>query len=148
MVMWTVDITGAEGNTAKLTKATITVTSTKSTMSIVQDFDVTNPTVTLVDGAGSADQRKPIKTILPNLACSTMCGDGTFELDLVYDVDGQSIPVSSSGDFTCAVQMHAHVDAKVLPDAPRRLGRLGLEQTVAAEAPIVALAGSADPPCL
>jgi hypothetical protein len=99
LVTWTVDVTGARGNTARLTKATTTVSSSTS---IVQDFTVDNPTVSLVAGAGSADQRKPVAVVSPNSACSDMCGGATYRLDLVYEVDGQIISVGKSGSFICA----------------------------------------------
>ncbi len=100
IVLWTVDITGARGDTAQLTKATITVS--KGT-SIVQDFTVANPTIPLVGGTGSASQRKPLDSVSTNQACSSMCGGGaTYQLDLVFAIDGQSIPVSKSGAFSCA----------------------------------------------
>ncbi len=99
LVMWTVDITGARGDTAQLTKATITVSSGTS---IVQDFTVANPSIALVGGAGSADQRKPVAVVSPNSACSQMCGGATYRLDLVYAIDGQIIAVSQSGNFSCA----------------------------------------------
>ena len=100
LVTWTVDITGARGDTARLTKATIVVNSASD--SIAQDFTVANPTIPLADGAGSADQRKPVAAVSPNSACSSMCGDATYELGLVYEIDGQSIAVNESGDFMCA----------------------------------------------
>jgi hypothetical protein len=100
LVAWTVAITGASGSTALLTQATITVSS--KTSSIVQDFTAANPTISLTGGAGSADQRKPVAVVSPNSACSSMCGGATYQLDLVYEVDGQSIAVSQSGSFTCA----------------------------------------------
>jgi hypothetical protein len=88
LVTWTVDITGARGSTARLTKATIAVSGSTS---IVQDFTVDNPTISLAHGAGTADQRKPVAVVTP-----------TYRLDLAYDIDGQSIPTSKSGSFTCA----------------------------------------------
>jgi hypothetical protein len=99
ITLWTVDISGARGASAQLTSATITVS--KGT-SIVQSFTVANPTIPLVDGAGSASQRKPHETVLPNQACSSMCNGATYQLDLVFEVDGQSIALSKSGAFLCA----------------------------------------------
>jgi len=99
MVLWTVDITGASGDSAQLTRATITVSSTTA---IVQDFTVANPTISLLAGAGSADQRKPVAVVSSNSACSEMCRGATYRLDLAYAIDGQSIPASQSGNFACA----------------------------------------------
>jgi hypothetical protein len=97
---WTVEISGAHGTTAQLAKATVTVTG-KTT--IVQELTVDNPTIALVNGAGSADQRKPLSQQQPNSACESMCSGGTtYRLDLVYSIDGQSVPVSKSGSFSCA----------------------------------------------
>ena len=31
-----------------------------------------------------------------------MCSDATYQLDLVFEVDGQSIALSKSGAFSCA----------------------------------------------
>ena len=98
-VIWTVDIAGARGDTARLDNATITVSDEAS---IVQEFTVENPIIPLVDGAGSAEQRKPIGGVTPNQACTQMCGGATFQLDLVFEIDGESIPVSESGAFSCA----------------------------------------------
>jgi hypothetical protein len=100
LVIWTVDITGARGDTAQLTKATIVVSSDSA--SIAQEFTVANPTLPLAGGTGSADQRKPIAVVSPNSACSSMCGGATYQLDLVYEIDGRSIAVNESGDFMCA----------------------------------------------
>jgi hypothetical protein len=70
---------------------------------IVQDFTVDNPTISLANGAGSADQRKPLNQQQPNSACNSMCsGTVTYRLDLLYAIDGQSIAVSKSGNFSCA----------------------------------------------
>jgi len=99
IVLWTVDITGARGDAAQLTKATITVSNGAS---IVQDFTVANPIIQLVDGAGSASQRKPLDRVSPNQACSAMCSNATYQLDFVFDIDGQSISVSKAGAFSCA----------------------------------------------
>jgi hypothetical protein len=99
ITFWTVDISGARGASAQLTNATIAVS--KGT-SIVQSFMVANPTIPLVGGAGSASQRKPLETVLPNQACSSMCSSATYQLDLVFEVDGQSIALSKSGAFSCA----------------------------------------------
>jgi hypothetical protein len=99
IAIWTVDITGARREAAQLTKATIAVS--KGT-SIVQDFTVDNPIIPLVGGAGNADQRKPLASVSPNQACSTMCSGATYQLDLVFEIDGQSISVSKPGDFSCA----------------------------------------------
>jgi len=99
IVLWTVDITGATGASAQITKATITVS--KGT-SIVQDFTVEQPTVSLVNGAGSADQRKSLASVSPNQACSSMCSGATYQLDLVFDINGQYIPASQTGAFSCA----------------------------------------------
>lgn len=99
IVFWTVDIAGARVATAQLTKAVATVTG-KTT--IVQDFIVDKPTITLVDGVGSADQRKSDKNKLSSSVCDSMCGGSTYQLDLVYEIDGQSIAVSNSGEFSCA----------------------------------------------
>ena len=97
---WTVDIAGARGTSAQLTKATVTVTGSST---IVQDFTVDNPTIALTNGAGSADQRKPINQRQPNTACDSMCSGGvTYRLDLAYAIDGQTIAVSKSGSFSCA----------------------------------------------
>jgi len=63
---------------------------------------VANPTIPLVSGAGSASQRKPLDNLSPNEACSTMCTGAIYELNLVFDLDGQSIPVTKSGAFSCA----------------------------------------------
>lgn len=99
IVLWTVAITGARGNAATLTKATITVS--QGTASIVQDFTAEDPVIALVDGAGSADQRKSPTSLSPNGACSAMCSGATYQLDFVYTINGQSIAVSSSGAFLC-----------------------------------------------
>jgi hypothetical protein len=99
IVLWSTDVTGATGNTARVTKATITVS--KGT-SIVQDFTLDNPTISLVGGAGSADQRKSLASISPNQACSSMCSGATYKLDLVFEIDGQTVAVSESGSFACA----------------------------------------------
>jgi hypothetical protein len=104
MVMWTVDISAAHGDTARVSKGTLTVVGA---VTIVQDLIVDNPTIALVGGSGSADQRKPVPGTLPNAACTQVCPmvgstKGTYRLDLVFDVDGQSIPVQASGDFQCA----------------------------------------------
>jgi hypothetical protein len=99
IVLWKVDITGARGNAAKFTKATITVS--QGTASIVQDFTAESPVIALVDGAGSADQRKSLTSVSPNVACSLMCSGASYQLDLVYEIDGQSISVSKSGAFLC-----------------------------------------------
>ena len=99
IVLWTVDITEATGASAQITKATISVS--KGT-SIVQDFAVEQPTVSLVNGAGSADQRKSLASVSPNQACSSMCSGATYQLDLVFDIDGQHIPASQTGAFSCA----------------------------------------------
>jgi hypothetical protein len=99
IVLWTTDISGATGNTAQVTKATITVS--KGT-SIVQDFTLENPTIPLVGGAGSADQRKSLASVSPNQACSSMCSGATYQLDLAFEIDGQTVSVSASGSFSCA----------------------------------------------
>ena len=99
IVLWTVDITGATGASAQVSKATITVS--KGT-SIVQDFTVEQPTVSLVNGAGSADQRKALASVSPNQACSSMCSGATYQLELVFDINGQRIPASQTGAFSCA----------------------------------------------
>jgi hypothetical protein len=99
IVLWTVDITGAAGASAQVSKATITVS--KGT-SIVQDFTVEQPTVSLVNGAGSADQRKSLASVSPNQACSSMCSGATYQLELVFDINGQRIPASKTGTFSCA----------------------------------------------
>ena len=100
MVLWTVDITGASGASAQVTQATITVS--KGTTSIVQDFTVEQATVPLVNGAGSADQRKPLASVSPNQACSSMCSSATYQLDLVFNINGQQIPARQTGAFYCA----------------------------------------------
>jgi hypothetical protein len=99
IVLWTVDITGAAGASAQVTNATITVS--KGT-SIVQDFTVEKPTVALVNGAGSADQRKSLDSVSPNQVCSSMCSGATYQLNLVFDINGQSISASQAGAFSCA----------------------------------------------
>jgi len=104
MVTWTVDISGVHGDTARVSKATLTVVGA---VTIVQDFPVDKPTIALVAGAGSAEQRKPVPGTLPNAACTQICSmssptSRSYRLDLVFDVDGQSIAVQASGSFTCA----------------------------------------------
>jgi hypothetical protein len=97
---WTVEISGARGTTARLTQATVTVADKTN---IVQELTVDNPTLALENGAVTADQRKPLTQQLPNTACESMCGGGAaYQLDLVYEVDGQRIPVSKAGVFSCA----------------------------------------------
>jgi hypothetical protein len=99
VVTWTVEVAGARGTSAQLTKATVTVTGSST---IVQDFTVDNPTIALTNGAGSADQRKPTNQRQPNAACDSMCSGGvTYRLDLVYAIDDQTIAVSKSGSFSC-----------------------------------------------
>jgi hypothetical protein len=102
MVTWTVDIAGARGDTARVSKATLTVVGA---ITIVQTFSVDKPTISLVAGAGSAEQRKPLPGTSPNTACTQICGGaskGSYRLELVFDVDGQSIAVESSGSFVCS----------------------------------------------
>jgi hypothetical protein len=101
-VIWTVEITGASGDAARVIASTITV-SDEADNSIVQEFTVDEPLIPLVDGAGSADQRKPVGSGTPNSACSLMCyGATTFRLDLVLEIDGEAVGVSEPGDFSCA----------------------------------------------
>jgi hypothetical protein len=100
-VTWTVDVAGARGSTAQLVEST--VTASNGTSSIVQDFTVASPTIALVNGTGSADQRKPINGSSANTACDSMCSGGaTYRLDLVFTIDGQSVSVSKSGNLSCA----------------------------------------------
>lgn len=102
IVTWTVDIAGARGDTARVGKATLTVVGA---VTIVQSIPVDKPTIALVDGAGTAEQRKPVPGTLPNDACAEICRSpdkGSYRLELVFDVDGQSIAVESSGSFGCS----------------------------------------------
>lgn len=99
IVLWTVKVTGARGDTANLTQATLNLS--QGTASIAQDFTTENPVVVLVDGVGSADQHKSFTSVSPNEACSFMCRDADYQLDLVYEIDGQSVVASKSGAFSC-----------------------------------------------
>jgi hypothetical protein len=101
MVTWTVDIAGARGDTARVSKGTLTVVGA---VTIVQNISVDKPTVALSGGAGSAEQRKPLPGTSPNDACMQICGAGksNYRLELVFEVDGRSIAVESSGSFVCA----------------------------------------------
>lgn len=99
---WTVDIVGARGDTARVSKATLTVVGA---VTIVQTIAVDKPTIALAGGAGTADQRKPLPGTSPNDACTQLCGGArksSYRLELVLDVDGQNIAVQSSGAFECA----------------------------------------------
>jgi hypothetical protein len=69
--------------------------------SIVQEFTVDEPLISLIEGAGSAEQRKSNGSGTPNNACA-MCNSATFRLDLVFEIDGETVGVSGSGDFSCA----------------------------------------------
>lgn len=100
IVVWTVDIRGAHSASAEVTKATITVVDDKRT--IVQEFPVDKPAISLVDGAGSADQRKPVKDVSANAACEMCNSSAKYRVDLVFQVDGESVTVSASGNFSCA----------------------------------------------
>jgi hypothetical protein len=102
MVTWTVDIAGARGDTARVSKGTLTVVGA---VTIVQSISVDKPSITLSGGAGTADQRKPLPGTSPNDACMQICGGASknsYRLELVFDVDGQSIAVESSGSFNCS----------------------------------------------
>jgi len=98
LVTWTVDITGAVGATAQLSKATLTVSNSSS--SVVQDFTANSPTIPLAGGAGSAQQQKTPGSASPVSVCS-LCTGASYRLDLVFTVDGQSFPVSGTSTFTC-----------------------------------------------
>lgn len=100
IAFWTVEITGAQGSSARLTHAALAVTGS---VPVNQVFTVDTPNVPLVNGAGSANQRKQRDSTSYNTACAHLCGDATYQLDLVFSVDGQDIAVSSSGVFGCAV---------------------------------------------
>jgi hypothetical protein len=102
MVMWTVDVSGARGKTVKVTSATITVSN--GTASIVETLTVDKPTIALVDGAGSAEQRKPVGSgpSEDNQACRLMCKGATYRLDLTFDNDGQTFSTSASGSVSCS----------------------------------------------
>jgi hypothetical protein len=102
VVMWTVDVSGARGKTVKVTSATITVSN--GTSSIVENITVDKPTIALVDGAGSAEQRKPVGSgpSEDNQACLLMCKGATYRLDLTFDNEGQTFSTSASGSVSCS----------------------------------------------
>lgn len=102
MVMWSVDVSGARGSTVKTTSATITVSN--GTTSIVEKLTVDKPSIALVDGAGSADQRKPVGSgpEEDNQACQLMCKGASYRLDLIFDNEGQTFSTSASGSISCS----------------------------------------------
>lgn len=102
MVMWTVDVSGARGTTVKVTSATISVSN--GTSSIIEKLTVDKPTIALVDGAGSAEQRKPVGSGASddNQACLLMCKGATYRLDLTFDNEGQTFSISASGSVSCS----------------------------------------------
>jgi hypothetical protein len=100
IAFWTVDISGAQGSSARLTQAALAVTGSTT---VNQVFTVETPAVSLVNGAGSADHRKRKDSTTTYSVCNSLCGDAHYQLDLVFSVDGQDIPVSSSGVFGCAM---------------------------------------------
>jgi hypothetical protein len=100
IVVWTVDIQGAHGDSAEVTYAAITVFDDKR--AVVQEFSVDKPVITLVDGAGSADQRKPVGGAASNAACEMCNGGAKYRVDLVFQIDGETVTTSASGNFSCA----------------------------------------------
>jgi hypothetical protein len=85
-----------------VTSATVTVSN--GTASIVEKLTVDKPTILLVDGAGSADQRKPVFSgpAEDNQACMSMCKGATYRLDLVLDNEGQTFAMSASASLSCS----------------------------------------------
>ena len=125
MAMWTVKVSGARGTSVTVTSATVTVSN--GTVSIVEKLTVDKPTISLVDGAGSADQRKPVLSgpAEDNQACMLMCKGATYRLDLIFDNEGQTFATSASSSLSCSLLIDSSVAPRlkgVVPDTcrPRR----------------------------
>jgi hypothetical protein len=99
---WDVRITGASGATAMLTSAVLRVEGAGTPFT--QSLTIDDPLVTLTGGTGMASMRKVSGNPSNPPGCSS-CGMGSaaFTFDLVFVVDGMTIPVSASGSYDCVV---------------------------------------------
>ena len=98
IAFWTANVTGANGSTATLSDAKLTVNGSSTVM---QTLTVDNPTISLSGGAGSQEQRKTSADVIPSGACSSLCSGATFSLELTYTIDGRMVMVTETGDFDC-----------------------------------------------
>jgi hypothetical protein len=98
IVWWTAGITDGTGPTATLTRATLTITGARD---ITQELTVDMPVIALTGGAGSAMQRKVSGTPAPAGACGEICGGGTAEIEVVFDIGGANATATASTDFGC-----------------------------------------------
>jgi len=54
------------------------------------------------DITGAAGKSAQVTKATITEACNSMCSGATYQLDLAFEIDGQSVPVSASGSFSCA----------------------------------------------
>lgn len=102
IAFWTVEVSGAAGDTATLVSAELTVTGGGTTVN--QTLTVDEPTVSLAGGSGSQDQRKTDAEGSGSAGCSDdLCATGaaSFSLELTYEVDGAMVDVTETGAYGC-----------------------------------------------
>ncbi len=98
LAFWEVDVAGASGSLATLVSATLTLTG-PSTITQTLTVDVTS--IALSGGSGTAAMRKTGGSPSTIAGCGEMCSGATFRLDLVFMIDGRTVPASLTGDYGC-----------------------------------------------
>lgn len=100
---WDVTITGASGSTATLTSAELTVTAGPTTFTQTLMVDVT--TVPLTGGSGMVSMRKTsgMPSSVPGCSACGSGGGATYTLELVFLIDGVSVPKTTTGSYDCVV---------------------------------------------
>jgi hypothetical protein len=97
---WTASISDGSGPTARLTSATLTISAGDGVM---QELTVDMPVIALIDGAGSAMQRKVSGMPALTGACERVFCDGprTAEIEVVFDIGGANATTTASTEFGC-----------------------------------------------
>lgn len=98
IAFWEVDVAGAAGASATLVSATLTLTGAST---ITQTLTVDMTSIALSGGSGTAAMRKTGGSPSTVAGCGEMCSGATFRLDLVFMIDGRTVPASLTGNYGC-----------------------------------------------
>jgi hypothetical protein len=93
IVVWTATISGGTGPTATVTAATFAVDGAS------QDLTVDMPVIPLIGGAGSSEQRRVSGTPALAGACTDLCSASTADLQVVFDIGGESVGGTVSAPY-------------------------------------------------
>jgi hypothetical protein len=100
IAFWDVEITGGQGSSAVLSSAKVVI---EGTVTVVQNLEIDVTEIPLVDGNGSASQRKSGADVNPPslYICTDLCKGATYTLTLVFTVGDEHIESIVSGEFLC-----------------------------------------------